>query len=181
MFNIKSKITEKLFSYYFLNPKADHYLNELARILSVDPGNLDRKLKELEKDGIFTSQTKGNLKYYFLNQSYPLLKQLKDFFHLNYGLEKDLTAALKKIKGLKTAYVFGSYAKGGFSAESDVDLLLVGSHSSLDAKRLIIKIEDKFKREFNTIDLTEADFNKRKKNKDDFLTNIFSDKTIKLL
>ena len=60
MFNFKSKIAEKLLGYYFVNADAGHYINELARMLSLDPGNLDRKLKELEKEGILISRPIGN-------------------------------------------------------------------------------------------------------------------------
>ena len=77
MFKFKSKITIKIFDYYFTNPRKSHYINELARILAVDPGNLYRKLRELEKENILTSDIKGNQKYYFLNLSYPLLKEIK--------------------------------------------------------------------------------------------------------
>ena len=52
MLRFRSKITIKVLNYYFLNPQKSHYVNELARILGVDPANLFRKLRELEKEGI---------------------------------------------------------------------------------------------------------------------------------
>ncbi len=163
MLNLKSKITEKLFGYYFLNPSARHYLNELAKLLGVDPGNLDRKLKELEREGVFFSEKEGNLKYYSLNKSYPLLAELKKLHNIKYGMERKLASRLKEVKGLEEAYIFGSYAKDKFGAESDIDILLIGGHSSLEAIKIISEMEREYKREFNIADMTEKEFRNRKK------------------
>ena len=181
MFNLKSKITQKLLGYYFINPKAEHYINELARMLKLDVANLDKKLKELEKEGLFISEMQGNLRYFFLNKKYPLLGEIKKMYALNYGLEKKLAKTLKNLKGLQAAYIFGSYAKSNMNVESDVDVLLIGSHASLDAKRQIEKFEDEIKREINVIDMTEKEFLKRKKTKDEFIANIFQNKIIKII
>ena len=181
MFDIKSKLTQKLFDYYFANKHSRHYVNELARMLELDPGNLDRKLKELEKEGLFISEKTGNLKYFKLNKNYPLLGEIEKWHNLKYGLEKKLEKSLRKLDGLKEAYIFGSYAKGNFGPESDIDILLVGSHSSLLAKKLIAKIEDETKRELNVVDMSARELKKRKKDKDDFVKNIFSGKTVKII
>jgi len=181
MLDFKSKITEKLLGYYFVNTGAEHYINELARALKLDPGNLDRKLKELEKENVLISKPIGNQRHYSLNRRYPLLNELKKLYHLKYGLENRLTALLKDLPELTNAYIFGSYANNKFGPASDIDILLIGSHSSIEAKRLLIKTEKEFKREFNIIDLTAADLKKRKKQKDELIANIFGHKTIKLI
>ena len=48
MISLRSKVAVKLLDYYFLNPEAQHYINELARILELDPKNTETKLKEFE-------------------------------------------------------------------------------------------------------------------------------------
>lgn len=181
MLNIKSKITEKLLGHYFINKKARHYVNELAKILKLDPGNLDRKLKELEQEGIFISEKQGNLKYYSLNKKYSLFVEIERIYKLKYGVEKKLAGLLKKLKGLKEAYIFGSYAKNKLNSESDIDILLIGSHSSLAAKRLIAGLSSDLGRELNIVDMTEKEFQKRKREKDEFIENINKNKVIKII
>ncbi|MFA6159771.1 MAG: nucleotidyltransferase domain-containing protein [Parcubacteria group bacterium] len=181
MLDIKSKITQKLLTYYFANLSASHYVNELARMLEVDPGNLDRKLRELELEGLFVSEKQGNLKFFKLNKNYPLLEEVRKWYKIKYGLEKRLKESLEKLIGLKEAYIFGSYAKGNFGPESDIDMLLIGSHSSLSAKRIIAKMGNDTKREFNIIDLSEKELLERKKKKDEFVENIFKNKIIKII
>jgi predicted nucleotidyltransferase len=181
MFEIKSKVAEKLLGYYSLNPTARHYINELARILQVDPANLDKQLKKLETEGLFTSQIQGNLRYFALNKKYSLLDEFKKTYAFKYGVERKISQSLKDLKGLEEGYIFGSYAKNSFGAQSDIDILLIGNHSSLEAKRKLAKLENEFARELNVIDMTEQELTKRKKQKDDFVENLFKNKMIKII
>ncbi|MDD3486886.1 MAG: nucleotidyltransferase domain-containing protein [Candidatus Moranbacteria bacterium] len=180
MLEFRSKITVKVLGYFFLNPHRRHYINELAEILEADPGNLFRKLKELEQEGILLSEAAGNQKYFFLNEKYPLLKETKQIYNAKYGVANLLKEEMEKIKGLESAWIFGSFAKNSFQQESDIDLLLVGSHSSLSAKRLILPLEKKLGRELNIVDMTGNELKIRRKKKDEFIKNIFSQKTIKI-
>lgn len=179
MINFKAKTTRAVLSYFFLNAKAELYLNEMARKFNLDRGNLTRKLSELEQEGILLKNKKGNLSLYTVNRSYPFFSELKKIFKKSFGLEKELKEKLENIKGLKTAIIFGSYAKDKLSAESDIDILLVGSHKALDAQREIIKLQDQFDREINIIDMSEEEFKRKKK--EDFLKNVLSGETVKLL
>jgi len=181
MVKIRSKITLKILDYYFLNPDKKHYINELAEILDLDPGNLFRKLRELEQDGILISESRGNQKHYSLNKNYSLLKEFKKTYQARYGLSNLIKEKLARIKGLKEAYIFGSYASDSLNQESDIDILLVGEHSSIESKKLIIPLQKNIGREINIIDMTKKELNKRKKEGDEFIKNIFSNKVVKLL
>ncbi|MDI6777741.1 MAG: nucleotidyltransferase domain-containing protein [Patescibacteria group bacterium] len=181
MFGFRSKITIKVLRYFLLNRKRRHYVNELADLLAVDPGNLFRKLKELESEGILVSEMQGNQRYFKLNKKYPLLRELEHFFRAKYGIEEMLKQKLSKLKGLREAYIFGSYAKNSLQQESDIDLLLIGDHSSLEAKKLILSVAKEIQREINIVDFSSAEFKKKKKAGDDFLKNIFSHKKIKIM
>lgn len=180
MIKLGSKITIKILGYYFVNPDKKRYINELAAILEIDPGNLFRKLKELEAEGILISEKQGNQKYFKLNKKYPLLKEIKKTYEMKYGLTDRLKKIANGLKGLREAYIFGSYAGDSLQQESDIDILLIGNHSSLAAKRMILPLQNEIKREINIIDLTPKDFNLRRKHKDEFIENIFSNKIIKI-
>ncbi len=181
MFEFRSKITIKVLGYFLLNPQRRRYVNELAGLLEVDPGNLFRKLKELESEGILVSEMRGNQRYYALNKKYPLLHELKHFFRAKYGVEEMLKQKLSKLKGLREAYIFGSYAKNSLQQESDIDLLLIGDHSTLEAKRLILPLAKEIQREINIVDFSSKEFGRKKKSGDEFLKNIFSQKNIKII
>ncbi len=181
MFQNKSKIIMKVLGYFLMNPKKEHYINELAKNLEIDPGNLFRKLKELENEGILVSEKKGNQRYFSLNKEYPLLNEVRQYYRFKYGVDVLIKEKLNQVDKIKEAYIFGSYAKGNINGESDIDVLLIGDHSSLDAKRKILPLQKVLGREINIIDLSLEEFKKKKQRKDDFIENIFSGKTIKIL
>jgi len=110
MISIESKITRKLLNFFFLHEKEDFYINQLVKQLKVDKRNLVKKLKQLEKEGLFMSEMRGNQKYYWLNKDYPLYQEYKKIIMKSVGLEKKLGDMLKRTVGVKEAYIFGSYA-----------------------------------------------------------------------
>ena len=90
MISFKSKVTIAILNYYFLNQDARHYINELAKILGLDPKNVYRKLTELEKEGLFRSEFRGKERYFFLAKDYSLLENYRQIFLKTYGLEDQL-------------------------------------------------------------------------------------------
>ena len=95
MISLKSKVTIKILNYFFINSDAKHYINELARILNLDPKNVDTKLKELEKEGLFKSEFLGKQRYFYLAKKYPLLKEYRQIVLKTVGIEQHLKKNVK--------------------------------------------------------------------------------------
>ena len=180
MISVKSKITAKVLNYFFLNPDESGYINELARKLDLDAGNLYRKLKELEAEGLLTGSFRGREKYYSLAKGFPLLEHYRQIFLKTSGLEKKLKDIMRKTKGVRESYVFGSYARDSMDASSDIDILAVGDHSILELQKRIIRLQKESGREINVVNLSKKEYLEKRRNKDQFLRNIFSGRTIKL-
>ncbi|MFH0763113.1 MAG: nucleotidyltransferase domain-containing protein [Candidatus Omnitrophota bacterium] len=181
MISLRSKVAIKLLDYYFLNPDAQAYINELARILDLDPKNTETKLKELEKEGLLKSEFRGKQRYFFLAKDNPVLEHYRQIFLKTHGIEKRLKDMISNIKGLKEAYLFGSYASNKMDSSSDIDILAIGSHSVLELQRVIAKLQKDTGREFNVMNLSLKEFEAKKKNKDPFLNSVFKTKTIRLI
>jgi hypothetical protein len=64
--------------------------------------------------------------------------------------------------------------------ESDIDLLLVGSHSSLEAKRRLLPLQKAIGREINVVDMDQKEFEEAKQKKDPFIENVLSGKKIEI-
>jgi len=78
LFNLtRSTLRKRLLGHFFENPKATHYLREIALLLRVDPANLSRDLRGLVKEGVFAATYRGNQKHFFLNRNYPLFEELR--------------------------------------------------------------------------------------------------------
>ncbi|MBI5701397.1 nucleotidyltransferase domain-containing protein [Candidatus Saganbacteria bacterium] len=178
MISFKSKILVKILNYYFLNPEAELYINELAKKLELDPKNVDRKLKELEREGLFTSEFRGKERFFSINIEYPLLEQYRQIFIKTHGLVQRLKEITRDIYGINEMYIFGSYAKNKMEASSDVDILAIGKHSTLELQKKINILQKEFGREFNVVNMSEDELKKKKMSQ--FVKNIFSGAHIKI-
>lgn len=96
MISLKSIVTKKLLNYFFINPRENLYVNEIARKLQLDKRNLVKKIQELEKEGILKNQIRGNLKFYSINQNYPLYNEYRQIVIKTLGFEENLREILKK-------------------------------------------------------------------------------------
>lgn len=181
MLALKSKITRAILNYFFMNPKASMYVNELQRKFNLDKRNLVKKLKDLEKESILHSRTQGNQRIYFLNMRYPLYNEYKKIVLKSIGIESKLKMILNTIPGIKAAYIYGSYVKDAMDISSDIDLLVVGSHSILLLQRKINKLQKEIDREINIINMNKTEFRARKKKQDLFIKNIFTNKTVRIV
>lgn len=181
MISLKSKITKELLGYFFLNPDASHYVNELERIFKADKRNLVKKLKELEVEGLMVSGQRGNLKLYSINRKFSLYEEYRKIVLKTVGLEGRLKAAIGRVKGVKSALIFGSYAKDRLAAHSDIDLLVIGGHSAIDLQRHIGEIQRESGREINAVNMDESEYKKRLAKKDPFLMDIKRNKHINIL
>ncbi|MGD0627198.1 MAG: winged helix-turn-helix domain-containing protein [Thermodesulfobacteriota bacterium] len=72
-----TKLRKKLLAHSFNNPDESYYVRELSGLIKEDPGNLSRELRKLEEEGLYNSITRGNVKFYSLNKSYPLFREVK--------------------------------------------------------------------------------------------------------
>jgi len=181
MISLKSKIIQKILNLFLLNEKERFYVNELAKIIDEDPSNVHKKLLELEKEGIISDDFQGKERYFFINKKYHFLKEYKNIVLKDIGFEKILKEKLESIKGVKSVYIFGSYAKNRMTAESDIDILVVGDFKTIELQKTLLDIQRSSGKEINSIELSEKDFKKRIKEKDPLLKDIFSGKNIKIV
>jgi predicted nucleotidyltransferase len=170
----KSKARTALFRLYFTNAEGAYYLRELERILDIPVSIIRKELLRLEEEKIFLSERKGNLVYYRLNIDYPLFEELKSIVRKTIGIEGLLKDIILKIKGIKTAFIYGSFAKGKERAVSDIDLFIMGKVNEDELVSKINKIEKSIKREINYTLFTPEEYKRKKQKKDSFVMDLFN-------
>ncbi len=181
MISLKSKITKKLLETFFLNEKDSFYANEVARKIGEDPSNVYKKLIELKSEGLLLDEFRGKERYFFINKKYPFIREYKRIVLKGVGFEKIIKEYFESIDGVESVYIFGSYASGKFSEESDIDVLVVGDFDFNQSQKALLEIQKRAGREVNAVELSKDDFSKRVKDKDPLLEDIFSRKNIKLI
>jgi len=154
----KSTIRKKIVLTFVYNRGTEFYLSEIARMVKTSAGTAQRELNRLLSQDLITFKKRGNLNIYKLNQSYTLLEEVESIVRKTLGIEVQLKNELRTVSGVRFAFIFGSYAKGGFRSDSDIDLFVIGTASDEDVFSVIRKIEDSIGREINYRLASEKEF-----------------------
>jgi len=154
----KSKIRKKIILSFVYNRGKEFYLSEIAGRARTSAGTAQRELNKLLALDFITFRKRGNLNIYRLNERYALLTEIESIVRKTLGIEVELMRELGKLKGIQFAFLFGSYAKGGFKSDSDIDLFIIGTPEEDDVFKAVRKVEDLAGREINYHLANEAEF-----------------------
>jgi len=145
----KSKIRRKIIVLFLYNQKREFYLSEIAKIVGTSPGTAQRELNRLLANDFISFKKKANLSIYSLNKRYTLLKEVEAIVNKTFGIEVQLKNGLGTIDNIEYAFIFGSYVKGTFKSESDIDLFIIGDVEEDQILKTIEQIERGIDREIN--------------------------------
>lgn len=145
----KSEIRKKIILLLIYNPSKAYYINEIARLIKTSAGNVQRELKKLEKSGLLSKEKKGNSIYFRINNTVSFFNDFKNIVDKTIGLKNILEEILLKAKNIDFAFLFGSYVKGDFNHDSDIDLYVIGKIKEKELYQLVKKAEEKIYREIN--------------------------------
>jgi len=129
--------------------RKEFYLSEIARIVKTSAGTAQRELNRLMSQDLITLRKRGNLNIYRLNEGYSLLDEIESIVRKTIGIEAQLGTKLSALRGVRFAFIFGSYAKGGFRSDSDIDLFIIGTPDEDDVFKVVQGVEDAVGREVN--------------------------------
>jgi len=177
----KSKIRESLLVLFFTNPQKRYYLRELERLLDFSAGSIRRELLKLSDDNLFETEKIGNLLYYSLNKNHPLFDELKSIVSKTAGIEYSLRRKLSKIRNIKVAFIFGSFASKKEGKESDIDIMIVGNPDITKLNRKISFLENKLKREINPVIYSLKEYKLKKKENRQFILDVLKKPKILLI
>lgn len=175
---ISSKTKRDILKRFLSNPDEKCYVRQLATILNSSVGTIHRELIKFEKSGILRSERIGNLRFFYINKTNPLFEELKQMVFKTEGVKGRMGIELRKIEGIKAAFIYGSFAKEEKRGDSDIDLFLIGD---IDENKLIPKIsilEGEFNREINYTIYTAKELKKEKKNKNSFILEVLKEPKI---
>lgn len=109
-------------------PDRQFHASEIIRLAGSGSGAVQRELEKLAAAGILSVTTAGNRKVYQANRQSPIFAELHGIVAKTAGLAEPLRQALKPFeKAIAGAFVYGSVAKGSDTANSDIDLMIVGT------------------------------------------------------
>ena len=175
-----SKLRIKLLDVFLSSPNARFYIRELERKIKEEAKNVSRELKNLEALGLLISEKQGNLKYYSVNENFFLYPELKAIIFKTTGVQGLLKESLERLKGIETAFIYGTYATGKESESSDVDIMVIGKADLTELNEVISDLEEKLNREINYMCFDQEEFKERRKAGDAFINEVLSGEKIML-
>ena len=150
---------QNILSVLLLSPERRWYLSDLAKHLKVQPSSLQRELVSLTDGDILVREIDGNRVYYRANSSHPLMPELQNIFAKTVGLADQVKSVLMPFwDRIDFSFIFGSVARGERSANSDVDLLIVGTVGMPEIALSLRDLERYLQIPINVVHYTMAEF-----------------------
>jgi DNA-binding transcriptional ArsR family regulator len=173
------KTRQAVLSTLLLHGQRSWYLHELAAHLQVRPSSLQRELSRLTDAGILTRRRHGNRVLYQVDDSCPLVVDLRSLLTKTVGLVDILRAVLKPFGGLiEYAFVYGSVARSEETSASDIDLLIIGQVGLADVAPALRQAERQLGRPVNPSVYSLGEFTKKMRTRNHFLTTIWGEKKL---
>jgi predicted nucleotidyltransferase len=122
-----SNVQKRVLGLIFGQPERSFYTSEIMRSVRSGTGAVERELTRLKDSGLVSVQRIGNQKHYRANADSPIFEELRSLVRKTVALTEPLKESLEPIaKTIDTAFIYGSFAKGTDTAESDIDLMVIG-------------------------------------------------------
>ena len=122
-----SNVQQRVLALIFGHPERSFYTSEIVRNVRSGTGAVQRELLRLRRSGLVCVERIGNQKHYRANSQSPIFEELRSLVLKTVGLAEPLRESLEPYSGkIKTAFVYGSVAKGIDTARSDIDLMVIG-------------------------------------------------------
>jgi DNA-binding transcriptional ArsR family regulator len=144
---------------------------ELERQTGLSDATVRQELKKLTRLGVVEARQDGNRTYYHANVAHPLYPDIRNLVLKTSGLTEGLREALGETD-IQLAFVFGSIASGAEKAASDIDLMVIGTLTLRQLGTRLSGLATKFGREINPHVLTPAEFARRVREQDHFITSV---------
>jgi predicted nucleotidyltransferase len=166
----------KMLAATLLQPERKWYLTELAAFLHTRPSSLQREVNALSKAGILEHWRDGRRVYLKPDTDSPVFADLKSLFEKTAGVVPVLQRELKGFgTRIPVAFLYGSVARSQESSESDVDLMIVGAVGLSDLTAMLRRVERVLGRAVNPTVFSQAEFARRVRGGDHFLTTVLGD------
>jgi len=120
----------------------EYYIREVEKLLNISPRTAQLMLEDLENKGILESKMRGKIKLYKLKFNWSSKKylifteQYKEiaFMEKNILIKEIIEKISSDIKGI--GLIFGSYVKGTYDKDSDLDIFIAGTYDKERIKKI---------------------------------------------
>ena len=169
-----SKVQQRVLGLIFGQPERSFYMTEIVRNVHSGTGAVERELSRLQRSGLVSVERIGNQKHYQANRQSPIFAELQSLVIKTVALSEPLRKSLEPFADqIKTAFVYGSVARGTDTAGSDIDLMVIGD--DLDYSELYSALqnaENALGRKVSPVFVSLSDWRRKVSQKGSFISKV---------
>lgn len=144
------KVRQAVLGLFYTHTDETFYVRQVIRRVGVGQGVVQRELVALARVGILKKTTRGRETYYQANPDCAVFDELKSLMTKTAGVAEVVAEALGVLHDrIVIAFIYGSVASGAVTAQSDIDLMIIGDVAFKEVVDQIAGIEEKLGREVN--------------------------------
>jgi predicted nucleotidyltransferase len=155
-----------------MEPEKALNANQLINAVGGGNAQMQRELRNFFRSGLLHRHRVGNQILYQANPRHPLFPELHTIALKTVGLADVLRDALQHLPGIRVAFVYGSLARGEDSANSDIDIMLIGESGFSEVVGALESAQRMLDRELNPSVYSSHDFRARLETKSHFLSQV---------
>ena len=149
------------------------YFRQIARILEIGLGALQRALANLSAAGIIRKEFVGRQVFYQANSECPIYMDLKNLVMKTIGVGDILKTALVPLEErINVAFLFGSIAKGTERSDSDIDIIVIGNVTFSEIISAFSPAQKTVRREINPLVYPPEEFRLKMAENHHFLKSV---------
>jgi len=164
----RSRVRDRILLEFFAKPGTSAHVREMARRVNASAPTVGSELAALARLGVLQTQTVGRSLVYSINERSPLLGEIRGLVQKTIGIEGLIRKAVEGLPGIDATYIFGSYAAGTDTSQSDVDLLVIGRPDRVALSEKLAPVERTIGRDVSVVTKTEAQLRERRRSGDAF-------------
>lgn len=167
---------------FFLRSSGRHYLREISSLTDQPVRAIQRELARLEDAGLLISSVEGNRKYFRANRQSPVFPDLRALMAKTAGIEDQLKKVLQeRSDAIRSAFIFGSFARGSETSTSDIDLMVISDMTSRELSGYLSPLKAELIRELNPVTIRVHEFQENVEKGDSFTQTIMEEPKIFLI
>jgi hypothetical protein len=179
---LKSDAQGLILAELFMNADELFSISHLADFAGTSLPTAMREVDRLLDGQLVTQKTVGRARFIQANKKHLLFDSVSQIVAFSYGPAAVLPPLLLGLDGIEHAYLFGVWAarlsRQTEAAPKEVDLLLIGNVSRIEASRAAAKAEDLLGRDVNVQFATALEW---ERNESDFVRNTRKNPLVELV
>ncbi|MGB0372928.1 MAG: nucleotidyltransferase domain-containing protein [Opitutales bacterium] len=172
------KVRAEIIRLLFGDSERQLHLRDLARLSGLAVGTVQREVAKMREIELIKEYRDGNRLYFRANREHSIYSELQSIALKTTGLKPQLSNAFRDLAGVDLAFVYGSFAKGSPTSDSDIDLFIIGSIGLRKLAPALRTVANKMNREINPTVMSLESFREKYVNENVYVRNVAESKKL---